>query len=233
MPKEVKESAIARGIKTRYLTEHLKQAEEMIIEWRDELKAPAPFSPQGGVLGWESAYRPLIEVDPDNNHTLRSHVKSRVLWRHHTDWERGIARIWLLIEKLREATAKKLPYNKADYPDYVWKNYIGTALLAAFETVYREKPFAVTHKSPQSEPGVLCGDYLIDMKASDKAQRQVLQDQHSNLITTLVKKPDMKELIKDWKIVKEEEERMNLIVTKIIKARDILYPCRFCKHLWK
>jgi len=58
--------------------------------------------PQKGIWGWESVYSPVIEQDPDNNHMLRRHLRSRAFWSHHANWELKLKATWDLTNKLYE-----------------------------------------------------------------------------------------------------------------------------------
>ena len=113
-------------IKKERLKKHLnKEVPNLIQEWVKQLNAPEPFAYMDhDIWGWQSPYRPILKQDPDSNHILRRHLRSRALWRYHTDWEGKLdsIRIWNKILTQEEITSdfngdpisrKKLV---ADYP---------------------------------------------------------------------------------------------------------------------
>jgi hypothetical protein len=233
MVKVVKHSAIASEIKKEYLVQHLEQVEGLIDEWIGQLSAPEPFSTHDGVLGWESEYRPTLEGDSDSNHMLRSHVRSRALWRHHTDWERQLDLAWSLVSQLREISTGQLPLDKGSDAVGIWKSYVGTALLGAFEAVRRNRRVSMNYNVPIDGVGVACGDFKIDIVAVTEEQRKAAQEQHTILAQSVSHQEAMKQLVDCWQEIEDIEDHMTRLVTKTLKSRDILYPCRFCRHLWK
>jgi len=233
MPKSMKHSAVASEIKKEYLKEHLKQVEGLITEWIEQLRAPGSFSPHDGVLGWESEYRPRLEGDPDSNHILRSHVRSRALWRHHTDWERQLTLAWSLVAQLREMSTGQLPLGRGSDAVGIWNSYIGTALLVAFEATRRKRRVSMNYKVPEDGVGVACGDFKIDIVAVTEEQRKAVQEQHLSLAKSMAENKAMKQLVYCWQEIEGLEDHMTQLASKILKSRDILYSCRFCRHLWK
>ena len=233
MAKAVKQSAVAVEIKKEFLMQHLELVERLLTEWIGQLNAPGPFSVYKGMLGWQSAYKPKLETEPDNNHILRSHVRSRALWRHHTDLELKIALAWSLVAKLREMTTGQLPLGKGDNAAGILKSYIGTALLAAFEAVRRSKLVSMNYKAPDDGIGVACGDFKIDNMVATREQRRAVQEKHRGLAIYLAEQKSMRQLVDCCQKIENLEQRMIQLATKTLKSRDILYPCRFCRHLWR
>lgn len=233
MAKTVKQSAVAREIKKDYLVKHLDLVERLIAEWMAQFKVAGPFSPHDGVLGWQSEYRPLLEVDPDSNHMLRSHVRSRTLWRHHTDWEQKIALAWSLASQLREASTGQLPLGRGNDAVGIWNSYVGTALLAAFEGVRRNSRPGMNYRMPEDGVGVVCGDFKIDTVAVTEEERKAAQERHSALAMSMYQQQAMRKLVECWQEIEDLESHMTQLATRACRSRDILYPCRFCRHLWK
>ena len=233
MAKSTKQSAVTMELKKDFLAQHLKEVEELITNWIGQLKAPGPFSPHDGGLGWDSEYRSPLEADPDSNHILRSHIRSRALWRHHTEWERQLALAWSLIAQLREMSTGQLPLGRYGDAAVIWTNYIGTALLAAFEGLRRNRRVRMNYKIPEDGLGVATGDFKIDMVAVTEKQRKAIQEKHSGLAMSIARQQAMKQLVDCWHEIVALEGHMTQIVSKILKSRDIFYPCRFCRHLWK
>jgi len=233
MGKTVKKSAIAKELKKEYLVQHLKEIEVLTGNWIKQLKVPSPFSPHEEGLGWDFEYKPSLEADPDSNHILRSHIRSRALWRHHTEWEQQLALAWSLVTQLREISTGQLPHTGDDDAVGIWTNYIGTALLAAFEGLRRNSQVKMNYKIPENGLGVAAGDFKIDIAASTEKQRKAIQEKHSSLAMSITQQQAMKQLVDCWHEIVVLEGSMTQLVSKILKSRDILYPCRFCRHLWK
>ena len=233
MAKAVKQSAVAKELKKEYLVQHLKEVEGLIVNWIGQLKVPDPFSPHEEGLGWKSEYRPPLETDSDSNHILHNHIRSRALWRHHTEWERQLALVWSLVTQLREMSTGQLPLIKDGNAVGIWTNYIGTALLAAFEGLRRNRRVIMNYKTPENGQGVAAGDFQIDIEAATEKQRKAIQEKHSGLAMSIAQQQAMKQLVDCWHEIVALEEHMTQLVSKILKSRDILYPCRFCRHLWK
>lgn len=233
MTKTVKQSAVARELKKEYLAQHLKEVEGLIVNWIGQLKVPGPFSPHDEGLGWESEYRPPLEADPDSNHILRSHIRSRALWRYHTEWERQLTVVWSLVTQLREMSIGQLPLIRDGETVGIWTNYVGTALLAAFEGLHRNRRVRMNYKIPENGLGIAAGDFKIDTRAATEKQRKAIQEKHSGLAMSITQQQAMKQLVDCWHEIVALEEHVTQLATKILKSRDILYPCSFCRHLWK
>ncbi len=233
MVKTVKQSAVAKELKKEYLVQHLKEVEGLIVNWMGQLKVSGPFSPHEEGLGWESEYRPPLETDPDSNHILRSHIRSRALWRYHTEWDQQLALAWSLVTQLRETSTGQFPLIRDGGTVEFWTNYIGTALLAAFEGLRRNRRVRINYKIPENGLGVAAGDFKIDTGAATEKQRKAIQEKHSGLAMSIAQQQTMKQLVDCWREIVALEEHMTQLVSKILKSRDILYPCRFCRHLWK
>ena len=101
MVKAVKHSTVAQDLKIEYLKEHLENVKRLIAEWVMQLNAPTQLAPQKGVWGWQSVYQPFAEQDPDSNHMLKRHLRSRALWSQHAGWDVKLERIWDLIKQVR------------------------------------------------------------------------------------------------------------------------------------
>ncbi len=233
MAKAVKQSVVAKELKKEYLVQHLKEVERLIANWIGQLKVPGPFSPHEEGLGWKSEYRPPLETNPDSNHILRSHIRSRALWRYHTEWERQLALAWSLVTQLRETSIGQLSLIRDGGAGGIWTNYIGTALLAAFEGLRRNRRIRMNYKIPENGLGIAAGDFKIDTGAATETERKAIQAKHSGLAVSIAQQQAMKQLVNCWHEIVALEEHMTQLVSKILKSRDILYPCRFCRHLWK
>ena len=233
MAKAIKHSEIAREIKKDYLMQHLDDVRNIITNWIPQLNSPAPLFPREVLFGWQSIYGPSVEIDPDSNHILRHHAHSRALWRHHNDWELKLSNVWELTVRLKEQVDdiySKLPKSKS--PECK-ENFLGIALWVAFDSLYLRKSPRIHYETPDDQKGVACGNYRIDSVASTKQERSSIQKKHQQLIKSIIGIKELKDLTDSWQEVKKIEEQMQTIANKILKSRDILYPCRFCRHLWK
>jgi hypothetical protein len=228
---EPKETMMIKEIKKEYLKEHLDSVETLIEGWIGELSMPPILAPQKGVWGWQSPYRSVIENDPDNNHILRKHLRSRALWNHHTNWERKIEHIWQLkqsIRKLAELTMDAIGGEGLQYHE----DYLNTALWKGFEKALG-KESKLLYSSTDDNIGVKYGAYRIEESATDADTRSVVEENHIKLIDTISVFNKTKELVDDLNEVERVQEQMKALAGRLLKSKDILYPCRFCRHLWK
>ncbi len=226
-------------IKKERLDRHLEEVERLIREWIGQLSAPDPFAhyTSGHVWGWQSAYMPPLEQDPDSNHMLRRHLRSRALWIHHSGWERSLARIYELLPSANEEAGRvwkeKIFARRGSTAsnEECNKNYIGTALWQAFSLALKKRP-GISYAHGEGGNGVRLGAYLIDPSARAKDFGQI-KATHYRMSGAISKLPVMREIAREWKQVLESEGRMRTIATRAVRSSDLLYPCRFCKHLWR
>ena len=232
MVKAVKHSTIARDLKIEYLKEHLENVKKLIAEWVMQLNAPPLLAPQKGVWGWQSVYQPFAEQDPDSNHMLKRHLRSRALWSQHASWDVKLERIWNLIQQVHiESQAKyaKLPTIKQrQYTE----EYIRTALWQGFELAC-DAVLKIDYRIPEHQKGICFGAYNIETSVTSAEERILVEEEHRDFSDSLAGIESMKELAGLWSEVKRIQQAMYAIATKAQKSNDILYPCRFCKHLWK
>jgi hypothetical protein len=228
-------SPLALEIKKEYLKQHLENVETLIETWIRELNAPAPLAPREGFWGWASVYRPVTEQLPDNNHMVRRHLRSRALWNHHTSWEHSLDQVWHLTYEVRKHATVMLAAQKtnsaiqdAEYTE----DYAGVALWRGFD-LSRGRKAENRYKVPDDGHGVAYGAYKIELTATSSKQRSAIEKEHWHLTCQLAEPEQMKDLTKIWREVLRLQERMQTIVDTAVKSRDILYPCRFCRHLWK
>lgn len=232
MAKAVKYSEIASEIKKEYLKEHLENARRLIGDWIKELNAPLLFAPQKEIWGWQSVYKPSIECDPDSNHILRRHLRSRALWSHHAEWDLKLEGAWCLATQVRveahKKQAKQLVKKKRQYTEA----YISTALWQGFE-VACGTALKINYRIPEHQKGISFGAYNIEASVTSAKERVLVEKEHRKFSYELAEVGAMKELVGLWSEVGRIQKVMHNIATKVQKSNDILYPCRFCKHLWK
>ena len=233
MAKAVKHSEMAKDIKKDYLLRHLDEVAKLITDWIPQISAPAPLLLLDDNWGWLSIYRPALEEYPDSKHVLRQHLRNRTLWRHHTEWERKLEATWELITKVRmkaddvytQLSINQLTLHKG--------HYIGVALAAAFDSIYTGKPIKIHYQIPSDQHGVSCGDFKIELAATLDKERLAIQKEHTDYTNKVTGFEEMKILIELWHDVEVLQEQMKIIANKIIKSKDILYSCKFCRHFWK
>lgn len=234
MAKEVEHSSVAQEIRKEYLKEHLDMVRKLVETWIPRLRAPGPFSPTGNRFGWESVYSPKEEQDADISHMLRHHLKSRALWRHHADWERRMDDVWSLLSQIRQKASEghPPPSGGEEQADIGYSNYIGTAMWIAFELALGrkvDKPYKVMDDGK----GVAIGAFRITLLNVGLRKISSVEKKHWDVVERLAALDQVKELAKIWREADDIESHMQAIASKILKSNDILYPCRFCRHLWK
>lgn len=232
MAKAVKYSRVAGELKKEYLREHLKSIETLIRSWMSELYLPEPLAPNNRVWGWQSLYRSPRQDNPDENHMLRRHLKSRALWSHHSSWERKLEEIWQLTEQVRIAAKAKKEKQSVNKPWRYAAEYAPLALWKAFDMALG-KAIDLPFKVPDNQLGISYGAYRIEESANTPEARLLIEKEYRRFIRSLSKTSTMKQLANSWLEVGELEVQMSTIADKMLKSGDIFYVCRFCRHLWK
>lgn len=234
MTKASNQSTIATEIKKEYLNAHLKEVLDHISEWLQQLNAPEPFAPREGGWGWNDEYQPAVEANKETNHILHRHVKGRAFWHHHAEWLHQISEVWQLSIKIKEKALGQLPLSQDNSGVEVKDNYVGTALLGAYLSLKRNRKVKMNYKVPVSGTGLVCGDgYAIDLNATGDNDRTEVKFIHTALAESFMTSPELKEVWQLWASIEEIQYKMTDLLRITIRSKDILYPCRFCKHLWK
>lgn len=227
----LQKSNIVVEIKKEYFKEHLDKVKKLIELWINELSAPLPYSKEQR-RGWQVRYSPAAEQNPDNNHMIRKHLKSRTLWRNHTSWEQKLELIFSLINQVRtyadDTLTKQLSHIHRDYTE----DYLDTAIWQGFELASGNK-HRLVYKMSDSGRGVVLGAYTIETKAATSEECNLIMKEHEELSNEISKLRYMTKLVSEWSEVKILQESMKAIANKTVKSNDILHPCGFCKHLWK
>ena len=229
MAKAMKHSDVARELKKDYLRDHLESVKSLIRDWMSELRAPSPLSPKDHIWGWQSLYHSTRLDDPDDNHMLRRHLKSRALWSHHSSWEQKLGEIWQLTERVRkEAEAMK---ESIKGPWKYTEDYAPVALWKAFDVVLgkaTDLPFIIPH----DQMGLSYGGYLIETSANTRRDRLSIEEEYKRFVRDLSQTPTLKQLADSWLEANQLETQMLTIISKILKSGNIFYVCRYCRHLW-
>lgn len=229
--KKSQNPSVVREIKKEYLMQHLEEVKKLIENWIPELRAPLPFD-QEQRSGWEVVYSPASELNPDLNHMLRHHLKSRTLWNHHTNWQRSLENIFKLTSEIRTSAEKALSDTHLPKNRRYTEDYLSMALWWSF-VITTKKPFQLFYNIPKSRLGVAIGAYLIEASVSTTEEQNVVIEEHKEFTHEIARTDNMIELAAEWSQVKGLDAKMDLLVNKTVKSRDILYSCQFCKHLWK
>ena len=164
---------------------------------------------------------------------LRRHLHSRALWSHHAYWERGLDRVWALIQQVR-SQAVLLHTNKPNgcrrqYQD----DYIETAVWEALNKAFGRGEGLEYRLGDDNRPGVFYGAYRIEKLAKNSKERIQVENEHKELILVVAELKATEELAEECVGVMRLQDHMQAVAGKTLKSRDILYPCKFCKHLWK
>ena len=233
MAKAVKHSKMAKEIKKDYLLRHLDEVEKLITDWIPQISAPAPFLLLDDNWGWLSIYRPAFEETPDSKHVIRQHLRNRTLWKHHAEWERKLEATWDLIIKVRKEANDVYTQLSINQSTLHREHYVGVALTAAFNSIYTGKPIKIQYQIPSDQHGVSCGDFKIELEATINEERLAIQKGHTDYTNTITSFGEIQQLIVIWHDIEVLQGQMKIIANKVIKSKDILYSCRFCRHLWK
>jgi hypothetical protein len=231
MTKSIKSSNILTEIKKDLLKEHLKVVEEYIKIWLNEFNVPSPFIPKPD-SAWQAMYLPSTEQDPDSNHMIRHHIRSRALWGHHTKWVSILEEMWALISKLHQETRNKQKELSGTEQRQFTPEFTSVALWKGFE-VADGRELVDLYKIPDSKLGISYGAYQLELSAVTQEQRNMIEQEHRKYINSLSTHEDMLRLVTLWNEVIDLTKQMWSIGNKILKSHDILYPCSFCKHLYK
>jgi len=240
------------------LYKHLNEVEDLVGRWIDQLTAPHPFywresdeswatrpdvkaaqairfpeSPEE--QGWElwacrGVYIPPLEQDAASNHMLRKHLRKRALWGYHTEWEQRLNRIAGLGPTLCEMAAKMQEERKVGRE--LTEDYTPVALRAALERALGYNPAKAYSQRPGFARGVWYDEILIE-KSAIPQQVDEVAEQHWQVVSELGQSNEMRELAREWQQVLILQERMRELAQKAVKSSDILYPCQFCRRLWR
>jgi hypothetical protein len=231
MAKAVKHSQIAKELKKEYLHEHLESIKTLIRIWISELHPIEPLAPNNRVWGWQSPYQSPRQGSPDDNHMLRHHLRSRALWSHHSSWERKLEEIWQLTNQVRlKAKVKKEKQSVKGLWRYT-EEYAPLALWKAFDMTLR-KAIDLPFKVPDNQLGLSYGAFRIEESANTPEARLLIEEEYKSFIRSLSRIPTMKQLARSWLEASQLETQMTTIADKMLESGDILYICRFCRHLW-
>jgi len=219
-------------IKKERLEIHLGDVEKLIKDWISQLWVPDPFSyyRDSDSWGWQSAYKPQLEQDPDSNHVLRKHLKSRALWKHHADWELRINRIWQLVPPTYDKAKGEMGETTTGERQCAY-HYLGVAVWQGFNLACDQRP-NMWYKLRDQGRGVAFGSYLIEASSGPEEYEQIRQG-HLDLTYKLAKLHEVREVVKEWGSVAKLQEQMRALAGKALKSSDFLYSCKFCRHLWR
>jgi hypothetical protein len=232
MPKGVKYSPVAGELKKEYLREHLESVKTLIRDWMLGLHSPEPLSPNNHLWGWQSRYRLLTQDNPDDNHVLRHHLKSRALWSHYGQLETKLEEIWDLANNVRLEAKVMIEKQSTNSPRKYTQDYVPLALWKAFN-LELGKTMGLTFRGSDDALGLICEAYEIEESANTTGQRQLIEKEFRSLITSVIRTPAMKDLTKSWLEAGQLEAQISMIADTTLKSGDIFYECRFCRHLWK
>lgn len=230
--KTVDQSQMVFEIKKDRLEKHLREVEKTIKEWIPQLLAPDPFASRGNIRGWQKVYQSSIEADPTLNHMVRKHLKSRRLWRLHTEWQSTLNEVWSQLPSLRDYANRHMSQSSQSAMDYT-EDFIGTALWQAFLETRRDRSIRLTYHPNDPGSGIKLGGYVIEKSASSDTELKEVKKKHRELIAALTGTQEMKQIVEAWQRTLDLQSNMHSLATTLIRSSDYLNPCRFCKKLWQ
>ena len=227
MPRtKFKMGQVGLELKKSLLLKHLGELEKLGREWLRELNAPRPFADSSTSMDPSSAgYKPAVERDEEANHMLRRHFRSRQLWKTHAEWgekHRAIARLRIGIQE---------QFGPVRTRGGTTHSFLDTALEDAFDQILEGK--------------ISFGYELVDLGTSvmHRARTIVKSDlppkldsvetRHKKLRQEVAASKEMRQVKDMWSEASGLEESMTGLVRTALRASDLMYPCRYCRHLWK
>lgn len=226
-------------IKKEMLKEHLADVIALAKRLESSLTGvPDPFYYQRDLgWGWQRPCKLWLEDQPDDKHTLKFHLRGRQLWLHYTQFKETSEEVWNLINAVRTKSGNVLAARPKSKKLEFTDAYLGSAIYTAFQLVLNgKKPGWEVKGNGDSAAVIRFGTYVIENsaeKGTDKKSVKAVEDELNALIRDIVRIPDMAKLKDEWLSMKDLSEKMSGLVRKALKGRDILYPCRYCKHLWR
>jgi hypothetical protein len=163
---------------------------------------------------------------------LRQHLRSRSLWSHYANWERKLESIWRLTNQVKEKANRMHPEQSLNKQLQYIEDYVNTALWQGFEMACGNV-LKIDYKVPENQLGLSFGAYIIEISAATKAVRDLVEKEHKDFSHEISRIGEMKDLVSLWSDIKELQESILALAMKDLKSSNILYPCRFCRHLWK
>jgi len=234
MPRKRKEGpsgSVVASIKEGLLSEHLeKEVPKLVRTWMSELQPPHPLYYPGG--WWETPYRPPTEQNPDTNHMLRRHLRSRTLWKHHAAWEQqldGAHRLARQVRSKAEGVYSGHVKDIAQSREYT-HDYLGVALWRGFDRAAGGKPER-WYRASEGGRGINYGVYQIE-KSAFPVEVEAVGKEHRSLVLDLARLDDMKALARQWKQAQNTGKEVQDLAEKALREHDIFQPCRFCRRLW-
>ena len=224
-------SEIVKEIKKERLSRHFDEVDQLTRSFQPELQAPPPFYATEKEP-WPAVYRRKVEQDSNANHMLRKHLHSRAFWKNHTDWERELEAICLEGGKLLRVTA-------ADYLKGLVKEEKKIRPTTLFDRTAIEDAFnecvgmTVNGRYElRREGGVIYRGHLVE-ETSAPGDFEEVKGAHRILVNNLKTGFQMSEVENRWKAVKSHQQSMDKILSGVLLAGDIVYPCRFCRSYFK
>lgn len=184
---------------------------------------------QGSQGALETRYMLPTEQDPVTNHMLRKHLRKRIIWTYHTQWERTVNLVMELAPVARNMVSRLTETHRGRWE--TTEDYGGTALEKALELASGQEWEAVYSQKTGFSRGVWLGDILIEKSARPEEVQQV-GDLHRALIEQATQSEEMVALAEKWRDVLRLKDSIQELTIKTLKSSDILYPCQFCRRLW-
>ncbi len=255
---------IAAEVKKDRLNKHLDKVERLIERWIPELLSPSPFYWHGSTgvedyvceapmiyLGefWElrpwqmwvccDVYKPPLEEEEDSNHMLRKHLRSRALWKYHTEWEgrlNGMGELAAAVREKAVAMQKERGFESGLTKGHRDEELCRTFSLVSVRSLARDLHSDILTYFRRSDSGIWYyprGCWVGGRPGGpDPSLGHKMIEEHWEMIHELQYCSEMLELAKGWQRVLELQERMQGIAGMALKSSDIFHPCQFCRKLW-
>ena len=232
------DSDVLKEIRKDWLLEHLNEVEELIGAEISRLEKVA-----GEVEHYD--WKPLAGRDADENHILRSHLKTRTLWGHYDQMGKALTSM-APVHQCMVKTADRIVAGPLETqaeedelrdlrkdlgrldPDPAFAE---AALRQAIEgQAGRNREFVYGH-SGNASGGVLVGGVLIHGSAGPDDVDDIGRV-HQLLVRYLRRDAHTATIVSHWKDATAHRDGAIGILRKVRRSKDILRPCRFCRHLF-
>jgi hypothetical protein len=160
---------------------------------------------------------------------LRKHLRKRIIWTYHANWEHTLKLVTELTPAVRNTVTRLAETSKGPWEPT--EDYLGIALQKALELAGGQQQEAVYYQKTVFSRGVWLDDILIE-KSARSAEVQQVGDLHRALIERVAQSKDMIALAEKWRDVLRLTDIIQELTIKTLKSSDILYPCQFCRKLW-
>lgn len=224
-------------IRRVWLLEHLNGVDKLVGDLLDRLESVAGEPSQHD-------WQPVAGRDAVENHTLRRHLKSRALWAHYSGLGKALNSMGPVHRGMIDQ-AVRIVVGSSESPEGHGLKQLTEGLsrfdpTAAFgETAVRRAIDGRTgetggfpYRRPDNRPtGVLYGTTLIE-RTADPDEVDEVRKLHLGLARHLGKSEQATAIATHRKDAKAHRDGAVMLLREVRRSKDILRPCRYCKHLF-